>query len=417
MVLFISISIYFMSDSSLRLSRTERKATLSIAAIYALRMFGLFMIVPIFMLFAHHLKSSTPFLIGVAMGCYGLTQALFQMPLGVLSDHKGRKPVILFGLVIFVLGSIIAALSHTIWGVMIGRCLQGAGAVGSATSALLADLTRVEHRTKAMAIIGITIGTAFSAAMVLGPILASHFSGSFLFWLSALCGIFAMVVLRFGIPATPKTSFSPIKEISFQRLWGLLRHPELMALNMGVLILHALLTANFLALPVVLQHLGFAEKQQWHLYLPVLLVAFLFVGGFIRIIEKKQWGLLAVMQTVFFLAAGELGLLNLNHSLSATALVLCVFFTAFTLLEALLPSAVSKLAPAEQKGAALGIFSSFQFAGIFVGGILGGWVYSHYTVNGVFGLGVLLVMIWVLVNFADQISSKTQKTDRPGGSI
>jgi MFS family permease len=400
-----------MSDSSSSFSNIERKATLSIAAIYSLRMLGLFMIVPIFTLFAHHLKGHTPFLLGIAIGCYGLTQALFQIPLGILSDRKGRKPVILFGLFIFILGSVAAAVSHTIWGVIIGRCLQGAGAVGSATSALLADLTRVEQRTKAMAIIGITIGTAFSAAMILGPLLTSYFSGFFLFWLSALFGVLAILILQFGIPAIKKVPLPSTKKISFQDLRLLLQHRELAPLNFGVLILHAVLTANFVGLPILLQNLGLVEKQQWHLYLPVLLVAFLFISPLIRLVEKYKLPQFAITQTVFFLAAAEIGLFNLEYTLWGSAFALCLFFTAFTLLEALLPSTVSKLAPPEQKGAALGIFSSFQFLGIFLGGILGGWFYGHYSVSGVFGFCILLVMVWVLTNLTQQINQKTQKTN------
>lgn len=393
-----------MSQQTTALSTSEKQAACSLAAIFALRMLGLFMIVPVFSLYAHTLHNTTPFLIGVAMGCYGLTQALLQIPFGLWSDYIGRKPVIALGLVIFAIGSIIAATSHGIWGIIIGRSLQGAGAVGSATSALLADLTRDEQRTKAMAIIGITIGLSFFLAMILGPVISSWSGVPSIFWLSTLLALVGLFILFRCVPTATNSTRkgdrrSPLHHVETipTRFITVLQQPELLRLNFGILILHALLTASFIVLPIALQNYAhLAEKQQWHVYLPALLLAFITMLPFIRLSEKKTYLKLLFLSAISLLVCAEILLWLLHHSAITITLGLWLFFTAFTVLEALLPSTVSKLAPAQQKGTALGVNSCCQFLGIFLGGSLGGWLYSALQINGVLLACTLLAAVWLL---------------------
>lgn len=375
-------------------SLIERKATFSIAGIFAVRLLGLFMVVPMFSLYASTLKNSTPLLMGIALGCYGLTQALLQIPFGLCSDRYGRKHIIALGLIIFTLGSFGAALSHTIWGMIISRSLQGAGAIGGATNALLADLTSAQNRLKAMAIVGVTIGIAFAAAMVLGPLLASWVNVPGIFWVSSLLGLLGLLILYHWTPTEPRLHHIPQHNLS---LFTLFFNPLLLPLNFGVLILHALLTATFVVLPTALQNIaGLPEKQQWHVYLPVLLLAFLAMIPFIIAANKKKWSRFIFLCAIALLACAELLLWLLTHSVIGIAIGLWLFFTAFTLLEALLPSLVSKVAPSERKGTALGIYSCCQFIGIFIGGSIGGWLYGHFPVNGVFVANMMLAGIWLL---------------------
>jgi MFS family permease len=380
------------------LSNIEKQAALSLSAIFALRMLGLFMIVPVFSLYAHQLHGATPLLIGVAMGCYGLTQAFLQIPFGVWSDHQGRKPIIALGLILFAFGSFVAALSHSIWGVIIGRSLQGAGAVGSATSALLADLTRNEQRTKAMAIVGITIGLSFFVAMILGPVISSWSGVPSIFWLSTGLALLGLAVLYQAVP-TPThipAQFS-LQTISVNFIY-LLKQANLLRLNFGILVLHAILTASFIVLPIALQNsAGVAEKQQWLIYLPALLLAFISMLPLLRLTHNKSHANKIFIIAIVLLAIAESLLWWWQRSAWGIGLGLWLFFTAFTLLEALLPSAVSTLAPAHCKGMALGINSCCQFLGIFLGGIIGGWLYGYAHVSGVLLACVLLTSIWLLL--------------------
>jgi MFS family permease len=380
------------------MNNTEKRATLTLASIFAFRMLGLFMILPVFTLYAEHLRGATPLLIGVALGVYGLSQAALQVPFGMLSDRWGRKPIITLGLILFAIGSVVAALSHSIEGVIVGRALQGAGAVGSTLIALVADLTRDEHRTKAMATIGMTIGISFSIAMVLGPVLNGWVHVNGIFWLTAGLALGGIAMLHGGVP-TPKRVIHHQDSGTVPALLGsVLRNPELLRLDIGIFIQHAILTATFIVLPVALAHsAGIVEAKQWMVYLPVLVLSFITMVPFIIIAEKKQKMKPVFLAAIACLGIAQLALWSFHSSVVGIFIALYVYFTGFNLLEASLPSLISKIAPVASKGTALGVYSTAQFFGIFVGGSLGGWLYGHHDLAGVFYMGAAFSLIWFLV--------------------
>ncbi|HET6655237.1 MAG TPA: MFS transporter [Gammaproteobacteria bacterium] len=381
------------------LSRTEGRAALSLAAIFALRMLGLFMIYPVFAVYAKHLTGATAATIGLALGIYGLAQAILQIPFGTLSDRIGRKPVIAAGLVLFAIGSVVAAMSDSIGGVILGRALQGAGAIGSAILALGADLTREENRTKAMAMIGMTIGVSFALAVVVGPLLNRWVGVPGIFWLTAALALVGIAVL-YGLVPQPHlirhhADTEPVPAL-FKRV---LTNGELLRLDFGIFAQHAILTATFLALPLALKQAG-GFGAHWLFYLPILAVAFVLMTPFIIIGEKYRKMKPVFIGAVAAVALGQLSLLVWHGSLWALGAGLLVFFAAFSLLEASLPSLISKVAPADSKGTAMGVYSSSQFLGIFVGGALGGWLQGQFAPHGllaVFALTTALGVCWLLV--------------------
>ncbi|HQU14982.1 MAG: MFS transporter [Gammaproteobacteria bacterium] len=380
------------------MSAAERRAAFSLAGIFSFRMLGLFMIYPVFSVYAERLRGATPTTIGLALGAYGLTQAIFQIPFGMISDRLGRKPVIATGLLIFAAGSVVAALSHSIQGVILGRILQGGGAVGSTILALGADLTREEHRTKAMAVIGMTIGFSFALAVVLGPIFSIWIGVSGIFWLTAVLAIGGIGILRFAVPRPAKSrrhrDTEPVPAL-FARV---LTDPQLLRLDFGIFALHLILTASFVALPLALRDAAHLDVQhQWYLYLPVLVVSVFAMVPFIILAEKRHHMKGVFLGAIAALAGAELALMQWHASLVGATAALIVFFTAFTLMEATLPSLISKVAPADTKGTAMGVYSSSQFFGIFVGGTAGGWLYGHYSLAGVFGFTALVALAWFLV--------------------
>lgn len=388
----------------------ERRAAFSLAGIFSLRMLGLFMIYPAFAVWARRLPDATPFTIGLALGGYGLTQALCQIPLGFLSDQHGRKRVIAAGLLLFALGSALAALSHSIYGIIGGRFLQGAGAVGSAVLALAADLTREEHRTKAMAIIGMSIGLAFGVAVVLGSPLNALMGVNGIFWLTAALALLGIAVLYLLVPQ-PVTSrihreAEPVPGL-FRRV---LTERELLRLDFGIFAQHAILTASFLSVPLVLHAAGIGAGVEWQVYLPVLAFAALAMVPLIILAERGGRMKSVFLASVAAIAMAELLLLAFHASLPAVVGALAVFFTAFTLLESLLPSLVSRVAPAHAKGTALGVYSSAQFFGIFVGGALGGAIHAALGLPAVFGFCAGLAALWWLVALAmrppERVSSR-----------
>ena len=374
----------------------EKRSVSGLAAIFGFRMLGLFMIFPVFTLHAAQYTASTPLLIGLAMGAYGLTQALFQIPFGMMSDRFGRKRMITIGLLIFAVGSVVAAQADSIYGVIFGRLLQGSGAVAAAIMALTADLTRDEHRTKAMASIGISIGLSFSLALAVGAALANWFGLSGLFWLTAALALVGIVILHYWVPTPPSyRSHVDMKPVP-QLIGAVLRQTELMRLCGSIFILHLLLTLSFYALPISLtEYAGLASGSHGWAYLPVLLLAFACMVPLIIIAEKGRKMKPVLLGAIASLALAEFGWSVFASSLAGTLFFLWLFFTAFNLLEASLPSLMSKLSPLANKGTAMGVYSTAQFLGAFSGGVLGGVLYQSWGVQGIFLAGGVITLLWV----------------------
>lgn len=380
------------------MSRSERKAVFSLAGIYALRMMGLFMILPVFALYADRLEGHTPALIGLAIGVYGLTQALFQIPYGMLSDRIGRKPVIIAGLIVFAAGSVVAATSDTIMGVILGRALQGAGAIAATVMALTADLTREENRLGAMAIIGISIGVAFAVSLVVGPILNNWIGVPGIFWLTAVLALSAIAVVKWVVPNPVRSGLHRDAMTVPMQLKSVLKDPQLLRLDFGIFVLHVMLTSTFVVLPLALRDFaGLPSAHHWYVYLPVMLVAMLMMVPFVIIAEKKRRMKQVFGAAILAMSIAEVVFLLMNHSLSGIVFSLFIFFIAFNVLEATLPSLVAKVASADHKGTAMGVYSSSQFIGAFTGGALGGWLHGAFGMEAVFGLCAALAIIWFLL--------------------
>jgi MFS family permease len=383
-----------------RMTSGELKAALALAGLYVLRMLGLFMILPVLALYTERLEGATPFLTGVAIGIYGLTQACLQIPLGMLSDRIGRKRIIIFGLSLFALGSGVAALANSIFWIIIGRALQGAGAIAAAVMALAADLSREEHRTKVMAMIGASIGASFALAMVLGPVLNSWVGIKGIFWITVLLALGGILMTCFVIPQPVQSRFHrdtmPVP-MMFKRV---LTDPQLVRLNFGILILHMLLTATFTAMPLALRDMaGLPASRHWELYLPVLVLSLAAVIPLIIVAEKHRRMKPIFLGAIIVLCLSELGLLDFHSGVLQIGILLVAFFTGFNLLESALPSLISKMSPADAKGTAMGIYSTSQFFGAFVGGALGGWTHQIFGLNGVFAFAALMALIWFFVAY------------------
>jgi len=375
----------------------EKQATLSLASIYALRMLGLFMILPVLSLFARQMEGATPLLIGLSISIYGLTQALLQIPFGLLSDRFGRKKMIVIGLILFAIGSVIAALSTTIYGILIGRAIQGGGAIAAVVMALVADLTQEVHRTKAMAMIGASIGMSFGVAITLGPVIAHYAGIAGIFWLTAALAVIAIGVIGLIVPNPEKSIVHRDSELVPGQFFDVLKKPDLLRLDYGIFILHLCLTASFVVLPILIEQAGLTSEQHWMVYLPILITSMMMIIPFVIIAEKKRQ-----MKPVFIGAIVTLALANIALYFYVDQLVgliagLWLFFCGFNLLEATLPSLISKTAPGDLKGTAMGAYSSAQFLGAFAGGGLGGWLYGEWGESAVFLLGAVATSSWVLV--------------------
>lgn len=376
----------------------ERKVVMSLAALYTFRMLGLFMLLPVLALYGTEYAHHSPFLLGLALGAYGFSQALLQIPFGVMSDRIGRKPLILAGLIIFVLGSVVAALADSVYGLILGRFLQGGGAISAVVMALLTDLTSDENRTKAMATIGASIGVSFSVAMTLGPLLAAWGGVGAIFWLTAALGVIGIYILLKLVPNVAESTAKREAVAVPGLLAKTLKHPQLLRLNVGIFVLHFVLMSSFVVLPLMLQdQLHIAREYHGLIYFPLLAFAFVLMLPFVIIAEKRR-----KIKSVFLLAVGlllltELALMVVGGSRVLALLVLFVFFIAFNILEATQPSMVSKIAPAGAKGTATGIYSTCQVLGVFGGGALGGWLLQQQGANAVFLLNAVLVGIWLAV--------------------
>jgi MFS family permease len=374
----------------------EIRSMITLSLILAFRMLGLFMILPVFSVAALQLKGATPQFIGFALGVYGLTQAIFQIPLSMLSDKVGRKSVICFGLVLFLVGSLIAMFSESIWGVTLGRAIQGAGAIGSVALALLADVTRVENRTQAMAMMGIAIGFSFIFSMVLGPIIEQQVGLSGLFGVMGVLAFIGIFILMFVPQPSPMEAGEAPPEINFKLFKAIFFHRELLRLNVGIFLQHAILSASFIAIPYVLsESLSLSPSYYGAFYLSVFFLAL--VGTFPSIVFSEQRRCIkkTFVTSIVVLGFSIFLLIFWHAKLWQVITVLSFFFFAFTLLEAFLPSLVSKIAPINKKGTAMGIYSTFQFLGIFFGGIVGGIMLRHFDLAGVFGLTALFAILWL----------------------
>lgn len=366
------------------------------------RMFGLFMVLPVLALWADDFANATPLLVGIAVGGYGVTQALLQIPYGAVSDRIGRPPVIVFGLVVFLVGSVLAATATGIWGVIIGRLLQGAGAVSATLSAWLADRTRESVRTPAMAIFGASIGASFLLALVFGPLVSAFLGVRGVFWVSAALGAFGIVLVLTdrGGRQTPR-EITPSEKVAWD--WGVLTRPELLALDLAVLILHALLTAFFVLAPYLLaDRIGFPEDELWKVYAATLALSLPIA---IPMIALDSRGAARFTIAALILIAAGLGLLWLGASVLAFGAGCCLFFGGFSYLEASLPAQMSRRADPAQRGACLGLFSSSQFFGAFVGATLAGAALDQAgPAAGILAL-LIVVVLWLVLAGVNSLRS------------
>jgi MFS family permease len=380
----------------------ERRASFSLASIFALRMLGLFLILPVFVIeAAKYPGGDDPALIGLAMGIYGLTQAFLQFPFGMASDRLGRKRVIVFGLLLFAVGSFVAALAPSLTWLAIGRAVQGAGAVSAAVTALLADQTRDVVRTKSMALVGASIGLMFALSLIAAPLLVAYTGLSGLFVLTGGLALLGVAVVIWWTPAEPLQH----KDLPRGRLMEVLRLPALLRLNFGVFVLHAVQLAMWMAVPKMLEQAGLAREHHWWVYLPAVLGSFLVMGGmfplekrgYLRAVFLTAVGLITVVQVGFlWLAAG-------TPSVGALAALLFVFFCGFYVLEASQPSMASRVAPVHARGAAMGVYNTLQSLGLFTGGVMGGWLVKHVGAQGLFAACAGVMLLWLLVAWPMQV--------------
>ena len=381
------------------MSALEIRAGLSLASLFALRMLGLFLILPVFAVYAPQLRGGDNHaLVGLALGAYGLTQAMLHIAFGMASDRYGRKRVIVLGLALFALGSMVAAFSGDIYMVILGRCIQGAGAISAAVMALAADLTREQHRTKTMAMIGASIGLVFALSLMAAPVLYRWIGMSGIFVLTGLLAIGAIAVVAWVVPPEPTENLDLSRRMRPATLGDVLRNTDLLRLNFGIFALHSMQMAIFVAVPLALVHEGgLPLAEHWKVYLPVV------GGSFILMLPAIFWGErkgrvkpVFLGSIVLMLAVQAASLLWLR-SLAGIGMILLGFFVAFNVLEAMLPSLVSRIAPASARGTAIGVYNTTQALGLFAGGAAGGWLMQHYGESSVFVFGLGLVALWLLI--------------------
>jgi len=389
------------------MSPLELRASIGLAAIFGLRLFGMFVILPVFVIYAEHLHGGHNMtLVGLAMGAYGLTQAILQIPFGWWSDRYGRKPVIYAGLAMFAFGSFVAAGASSIHVVILGRVLQGAGAISAAVIAMTADLTREQHRTKAMAMIGSTIGVAFALSLVASPTLNRLIGVPGIFALTGFLALGAILVVWRVVP-TPAAS-AALARGTMAEFRVLLADRQLLRLNYGIFALHAVLMAMFIAIPFALRDAGLPVDHHWHIYLPVMVAAFVLMLPAVMTSSKGERLKIYFIASIALVLAAQLLLTLLPAHLWPLTLVLLLFFTPFNLLEAMLPSLISRMAPPQSKGAALGIYSSVQFLGTFVGSAAGGYAYGQWGATGVTVLCGTLAALWLVIALGMKIPDRVR---------
>jgi len=375
-----------------RMSAGEIRASVALASIFALRMFGLFLILPVFAVHARGMPGGEDaMLVGIALGIYGLTQGLLQIPMGAASDRYGRKQVIVAGLVVFALGSFIAAAAADVLWIIIGRALQGAGAISAAVTAFIADSTRDEHRTKAMALVGGSIGLTFAVSLVAAPVLYAAIGLGGLFTTTGILAIAGIAVVLWVVPQAP----AKIVHEDAAHWREVLLDRQLLRLNAGIFVLHAVQMAMFVVVPVLLVELGLPLPQHWKVYLPAVIASFALMLPPIVIAERRGRMRLLLLAAGVLMAVVQLGLRWLAPSVAALAVWLLVFFIAFNILEASFPSLTSRLAPVSARGLALGIYNTTQAIGLAVGAAAGGWLAEHHGSGSVFVCAALAMGLWV----------------------
>ncbi|SFN37261.1 Predicted arabinose efflux permease, MFS family [Izhakiella capsodis] len=385
-----------MNDN--KMTSVELRATWGLGTVFSLRMLGMFMVLPVLTTYGMALQGASETLIGLAIGIYGLAQAVFQIPFGLLSDRIGRKPLIVGGLLLFVLGSVIAASTVSIWGVILGRALQGSGAIAAAVMALLSDLTREQNRTKAMAFIGISFGITFAIAMVLGPVITHYFGLHALFWMIAILACCAIVITLMLVPSAKHHLLNRESGMVKGSIRQVLTNQRLVKLNIGILCLHILLMSSFVALPGQFEQAGFPASQHWKVYLVTMLVAFVMVIPFIIYAEVKRKMKSVFIGCVALLLMAEIILWHAGNHFWTLVFGVQLFFIGFNLMEAILPSLVSKESPAGYKGTAMGLYSTSQFIGVAIGGSLGGWIFGNFEAQTVFLVGAVIASAWLLLS-------------------
>jgi len=380
---------------------TELRATMSLASIYGLRMLGMFLILPIFAVYAEQLEGgSNHTLIGLALGAYGLMQVLLQLPFGMASDKYGRKKLIYLGLILFAVGSVFAALAQDIYMVIIGRAIQGAGAISAVVTALVADSTREEHRTKAMAMIGATIGLTFAVSLVAGPIFNQWIGVSGIFWMTGILAVLAIGVVKFAVPEPLSTQFHSDAQTAPERIKDVIQDRQLLRLNFGTFCLHGAQMAMFIVVPfAITQTIGWDVNQHWKIYLPVLVVSFLFMVPAIIYAEKRAKLKPVFIAAVALMLIAQLAFAFSIHQFWGVVASLLLYFVAFNILEASLPSLISKMAPAAAKGTAMGVHNTAQSFGMFVGASVGGFLSHHFEHSAVFLFCACLMLVWLGLAF------------------
>lgn len=385
------------------MSSAERFFALKISLVMAIRMLGLFMLFPVMSVYAGDYEAATPFLIGMAIGIYGLTQAIFQIPFGYLSDRFGRKPILLIGLLVFLLGSIMAANTSNIIIVVIGRAFQGGGAISAVLMAFLADSVSEENRAKANAFVGFQIGVAFMLSLLIGPIISSRVGLSGLFWIIALLSLIAMIIVL---------SLKQNKSITYYKLsFGAFKETftkELLALDFSIFSLHLILAAGFIVMPLLIMENQIVSMiENWQLYLPAILLSFLGMIPLIIFSEKFKKTKYILLISILLLIVSQIIFFSLNLNFKVFLITLTIFFVAFNTVEALLPSLLSRTASSSKRGLAMGIFSTSQFLGTFIGGAIGGFIYDIYNLNSVFLFTIFVAIIWWLLILFMPLKSKT----------
>ncbi len=385
------------------MSSAERFFALKISLVMAIRMLGLFMLFPVMSVYAGDYESSTPFLVGMAIGIYGLTQAIFQIPFGYLSDRFGRKPILLIGLLVFLFGSIMAANTSNIIIVVIGRAFQGGGAISAVLMAFLADSVSEENRAKANAFVGFQIGVAFMLSLLIGPIISSRVGLSGLFWVIALLSLIAMLIVL-SLKHTKSITYYKLSLKAFKENFN----KELLALDFSIFSLHLILAAGFIVMPLlIMENQIVSMLDNWQLYLPAVLLSFLGMIPLIIISEKFKKTKYILLISILLLILSQIIFFSLNLNFRVFLITLTIFFVAFNTVEALLPSLLSRTASASKRGLAMGIFSTSQFLGTFTGGAIGGVIYDIYNLNSVFLFTIFVAIIWWLLILFMPLKSKT----------